>query len=170
MSSQAGNEELVFHQRIRLPYRYTAGQAQRAFLRGLAERRLVGSRCERCAVTLAPARPFCPRCSSRTGELVELAETGVLEGFTRRGTAEQPIAGVPGGAAPPEIQATGDDSARVERVFGMVRLDGADTAMLHLVDAPAESLQVGTRVRARWSEEPGAEITAIEAFVPDEGR
>ena len=64
-------EELVYHQRIKLPYRYTAGEANEAFLRGLADRTVVGSRCEGCNLTLVPARPFCPNCSGRTGDRIE---------------------------------------------------------------------------------------------------
>ncbi len=132
-------EELVFDQQINMPYRYTAGASERAFLGGLAQRRIFGSRAgDR---VLVPARPFAPD-GSRTGELVEVADTGVLEGWTTR---------------------AGEGGART---FGLIRLDGADTALLHLVDADPERLEPGLRVRARWAAEPAAEITAIEAFEP----
>jgi uncharacterized protein len=139
-------EEMIFRQRIRLPYRYTAGRAQRAALEGFAAGVLRGSRCEHCDVVLAPARPFCPRCYGATGSVVELADAGVLEGWTTR---------VRDGAAV---------------TFGMVRLDGADTALLHRVEAPADALATGLRVQARWGEQRSGEITDVEAFVPESGR
>jgi uncharacterized OB-fold protein len=135
-----GYEPMVFHQRIRLPYRYTAGVAQRAALEGLAAGVLRGSRCEQCEVVLAPARPFCPRCSQATGSVVELADSGVLEAWTTR------------------------SSNGSTTTFGMIRPDGADTAMLHVLDVPQERLAQGLRVRARWNADRHGEITDIIAF------
>lgn len=136
-------EPMVFSQRIRLPYRYTAGTAQRAALEGFAGGVVRGSRCAHCDIVLAPARPFCPRCSLATGETVDLADTGTLEGWTTR---------------------TRDGEAVT---FGMIRLDGADTALLHRVDVPEFDLAVGARVRARWNGTREGEITDIEAFEAD---
>lgn len=136
-----GYEPMVFHQRIRLPYRYTAGTAQRAALEGFAAGVLRGSTCEHCDVVLAPARPFCPRCSRATGPVVDLADSGVLEAWTTR------------------------TSGGVATTFGMIRPDGADTAMLHIVDVPEIRLSKGLRVRAKWNAERNGEITDIVAFI-----
>jgi hypothetical protein len=52
--------------------------------------------------------------------------------------------------------------------FALIRLDGADTALLHLVDAGTESaMQTGMRVAPRWRAERVGEIQDIEAFVPE---
>jgi uncharacterized OB-fold protein len=134
------HESMVFSQRIRLPYRYTAGAAQRAALEGVAKGVMRGSRCEQCDIVLAPARPFCPRCSQATGDTVDVAHTGAVEGWTTR--------------------VRGADTV----TFGMVRLDGTDTAMLHRLDLPEAELAVGVRVRARWSGAAEGEITDIDAF------
>ena len=54
--------------------------------------------------------------------------------------------------------------------WALIRLDGADSAMLHAVAAGDESaMQSGMRVRARWREERAGLITDIECFVPDGG-
>jgi len=136
-------EEMTFHQRIRLPYHYAAGPAQHAALEGLAAGVLRGSRCEHCDIVLAPARPFCPRCSGATGVIVDLSNTGVLEGWSTR---------------------TRDGAAVT---FGMIRLDGADTALMHRIEAAPDTLAVGFRVKARWSGERHGEITDVEAFEPE---
>lgn len=135
-------EQMVYSQRIRLPYRYTAGDAHKTFLRGLTDGRILGRRCPDCQLVVVPARPFCPSCSSATAEDVPVEDTGVLLGWT---TCSRE-----GG----------------QTTFGMVKLDGADTAMLHVVDAEPDGLVVGTRVRARWAAERAGEITDIAAFVP----
>ena len=48
---------------------------------------------------------------------------------------------------------------------GRIRLDGADTPLLHAVDAGDESrLSIGARVRPRWAEEPTGGITDLACF------
>jgi uncharacterized OB-fold protein len=49
----------------------------------------------------------------------------------------------------------------------MIRLDGADTPLLHRVDAEPERLRIGMRLAARWSGDRQGEITDVEAFVPE---
>ncbi len=51
--------------------------------------------------------------------------------------------------------------------FALIRLDEADTAMLHAVDAggPA-AMRAGMRVTARWREEREGHIRDIECFEP----
>jgi len=54
--------------------------------------------------------------------------------------------------------------------WALIRLDGADTSLLHVVDAGDESrMRTGMRVRARWRDEPAGHVTDIEAFEPEEG-
>ena len=55
-------------------------------------------------------------------------------------------------------------------VFALVKLDGADTAMLQVIDAPGpDSVRTGDRVRIRWVDEPQGLITDIACFEPVEG-
>ncbi|GIU93451.1 MAG: hypothetical protein KatS3mg011_2357 [Acidimicrobiia bacterium] len=127
---------MIFHQRIKLPYRYTAGEMNTRFLQALAEGAILGARCGSCSMTVVPARPFCPGCSSSLHDLVSVADEGVVTSYT--------------------IDAQG-------RVIGLIRLDGADTHFPHILDT--DSPRIGMRVRARWAEDRHPEITAIEAFV-----
>jgi hypothetical protein len=51
--------------------------------------------------------------------------------------------------------------------WALIRLDGADTAMVHVVDAgTSDSMSTGMRVRARWADAPIGSIRDIECFVP----
>lgn len=52
--------------------------------------------------------------------------------------------------------------------WALIKLDGADTPLLHAVDAPEGSLKAGDRVRAHWVDEPVGAITDIAYFVPGE--
>lgn len=52
--------------------------------------------------------------------------------------------------------------------WALVRLDGADTALVHAVDAgSAEAISTGMRVRARWASERSGSILDIECFEPE---
>lgn len=51
--------------------------------------------------------------------------------------------------------------------FALIRPDGADTALLHVVDCgTADAMRVGMRVAPRWRAERTGNITDIEAWVP----
>src|SRR5262245_31843155 len=51
--------------------------------------------------------------------------------------------------------------------FALIRPDGADTALLHVVDCQsADAIRIGLRVAPRWKDERTGNITDIEAFVP----
>ncbi len=62
------------------------------------------------------------------------------------------------------------DGQPLDRPFGwaLIRLDGADTAMLHAVDAgSADEMRTGMRVRPRWSGRHGTGITDVACFEPE---
>lgn len=132
-------EPLTYPQQISIPYTYTAGPVERAFLRALARRQVLGSRWGE--EVLVPPRPHGPD-GTPTGDLVEVGPEGEVTGWTTVVRDGRPV------------------------TYGLIRLDGATTAMLHLLDVPEDDLAMGLRVAPRWSPEPATEITAIEAFVP----
>jgi uncharacterized OB-fold protein len=54
--------------------------------------------------------------------------------------------------------------------FALVKLDGADTELLHVLDAGDEgSVSTGMRVVPKWRSETIGAIGDIESFVPEEG-
>ena len=53
--------------------------------------------------------------------------------------------------------------------YALIQLDGADTPLLHAVDAGKEgAMKTGMRVRARWAESRAGAITDIVCFEPAE--
>jgi uncharacterized protein len=51
--------------------------------------------------------------------------------------------------------------------WALIRLDGADTAMLHAVDAGSPAaMHTGMRVRPRWADHPAGHIRDIACFEP----
>lgn len=131
---------MIREERIRIPFQYAAGEVGSRFLVALRdEERILASRCEQCATTACPARSICPRCGARTGDLVEVGPRGRLAGFTRMATGE---------------------------AFGLVRLDGADTSILHRLLAGTGEVAIGDSVRARFARERAASFLDIDGFEP----
>ena len=129
---------------VRLHYMHTASPGETAYLRGLAEHRLLGQRCGVCGQVYVPPRGTCPADGVPTSEEVELPESGTVTTFCIVNV------GYPGQKVTPPY------------VAAAVLLDGADIAFQHLVLGcdPAE-VRMGMRVRAVWGE-PGG----ISHFTP----
>lgn len=99
------SECMIKAEAIRLPFNYAGGAVGSEYLAGLADGRLLASRCDPCERVLSPARSLCPFCGHQTAApLVEVGPGGVVESWTTMPDAT---------------------------TFVLVRLDGADTAMLH---------------------------------------
>jgi uncharacterized protein len=118
---------------VRLRYLHTASPAESAYLRGLAEGRLLGQRCPACGQVYIPSRGTCPADGVPTVTEVELPDTGTITTFSVVNV------GYPGQQVTPPY------------VAAAVLLDGADIAFQHLILGcdPAD-VHMGMRVRAVW--------------------
>ena len=135
---------------IEYPFSRTTGPVIGAFLTGLRERVVIGIRGADGRV-LVPPQEYDPVTSESLDELVEVGQAGVVT--TWAWTEPRPY-------------------QPLDRPFAwaLVRLDGADTAMLHAVDAGREdAMATGMRVRIRWRDEREGQITDIACFEPDDG-
>ncbi len=134
-------KDVILHEgRIPLRHRYTPGVAGQAFFIALKERgELLASRCGSCGITYCPARLFCERCFAGPLEAdVAVGPGGTVESFT--------------------VGHVGVEGEPMEEpiVLALVRLDGADTVLVHrLLDA--DEVSIGARVEAVL--EPQAERT-----------
>lgn len=132
------------------PYSRTVGPTMTRFLSGLAQRRIEGTRSADGRVHVPPLEHD-PGTGEPLTEWVSVGDAGVVETWSWQAEplADQPL-----------------DHAFA---WALVRLDGADTAMLHAVDAASPALMAsGMRVRARWSTDPLAAVTGLACFEPAE--
>ncbi|ANS62799.1 hypothetical protein SLINC_0575 [Streptomyces lincolnensis] len=136
---------------VEFPFTRSLGPVQSAFLTGLRERAVLGVRTAD-GRTLVPPVEYDPVTAEEIRDLVHVGVTGTVTTWAwnhapRRGQPlDTPFAWV------------------------LVRLDGADTALLHALDAPGpEAVHTGMRVRVRWAEERSGAITDIACFEPDDG-
>ncbi|MGZ8734240.1 MAG: Zn-ribbon domain-containing OB-fold protein [Acidimicrobiia bacterium] len=151
-------EVLVEHHVLEYPGGYTrsTGPVIGRFLTGLRDGRFEGVRGTDGKV-LVPPTEYDPYTASALSEFVEVGPAGVVTAWTW--VAEPRVGKQP-----------------LDRPFawGLIRLDGADTAMLHAVDVSGlgavggpDAMSVGLRVQPRWRAERTGSILDIEAFVPE---
>ena len=136
---------------LEYPFRRTVGRVQSAFLTGLREQLVLGIR-TRDGRVLCPPVEYDPVTSDELDELVELGTSGTV---TTWSWEPAPRTGQP-----------------LDRPFAwaLVRMDGADTGLLHAVDAGTpEAMATGMRVRIRWADERTGAIGDIACFEPEEG-
>jgi hypothetical protein len=129
-------------------YKRSLGPVLSRFFTALREKQILGVRRADGSV-MVPPKEYDPETSEALSELVPVADTGVVTtwAWVQKPRAQQPL-GKP-------------------FAYALIRLDGADTKLLHVVDAGRESaMKTGMRVRARWVEQPAGAITDIQAFVP----
>jgi len=131
-------------------YTYTMPPHHERFFKTLKETgRFSGARCEKCNTTFVPPVAFCEKCFVRVGKAVDVADAGTLLAFTvaREG---------PGGERLP-----------APVVYGIVKLRGASTVILHKVLADPKRLKAGMKVRAQLkpANRRRGSITDIEGFV-----
>ncbi|MCU0270895.1 MAG: OB-fold domain-containing protein [Acidimicrobiales bacterium] len=151
---------------IEYPFRRTTGPVIGAFFTALREGFVVGVRGSDGRVIVPPAE-YDPVTAEELTEIVEVGDAGEVVSWA--------------------WVAESLDGHPFDRpfAFALVKLDGADTPMLHAVDvAAAEQMRTGMRVAARWRPaRPGADdevaegvryreghIADIECFVPEGDR
>ncbi len=140
-------EPKVLEGEINIPYKWTTGPAAGKFLTTLRdERKIIGLKCSSCGRVSVPPEEICGKCRKRNSEFVDISDEGELVSFTE---VRVPVFWQP--AEPPFV-------------IGFIKLDGADTLLIHRILASASSLKKGLRVKARWKEEREGHILDIEGF------
>ena len=131
-------------------YRRSVGPVIGRFLTALREGRMEGVRTLSGKVLVPPAE-YDPETGQAVGEAVEVGQAGVVVtwAWVSSPRRNQPLA--------------------KPFAWALVKLDGADTAMLHAVDAPREEMKTGMRVKVRWrpERERAGEIQDIACFEPE---
>ncbi|WP_424215188.1 Zn-ribbon domain-containing OB-fold protein [Streptomyces sp. BI20] len=135
---------------VSFPFTRSLGPVQSAFLTGLRERVVLGVRTTAGEILVPPVE-YDPVTADELRELVEVEPTGTV---TTWAWNPDPRPGQP---------------LTEPFAWVLVRLDGADTALLHALAAPGpEAVTTGMRVRIRWAAEPTGAITDIACFEPHE--
>lgn len=135
---------------LEFPYTRSTGPVVGRYLAGLKEQRVLGSRLPDGRV-IVPAQEYDPWTSRTLGpeDLVEVATEGEVTTWSWNPVPR--------------------DGQPLDRPFAwaLVRLDGADTPLLHAVDvADPSQMSIGMRVRARWSQHRRGHVHDLACFEP----
>ncbi|MFD3538152.1 Zn-ribbon domain-containing OB-fold protein [Streptomyces sp. NPDC058662] len=133
---------------VEFPFTRSLGPVQSAFLSGLRDRVVLGVKTSDGRVMVPPVE-YDPVTAEEIRDLVQVGATGTVTTWAWNGhpRPQQPL--------------------DTPFAWVLVRLDGADTALLHVLDAPGpDAVRTGMRVRVRWTGEPSGAITDIACFEP----
>jgi uncharacterized OB-fold protein len=143
------SDKLTASHVVEFNYTRTVGPVTGRFLTALRDGRIEGVRTQAGKVLVPPMEYDPETAAAVTDDFVEVGPAGTVTtwAWVRRPRSQQPL----------------------DRPFAwaLIQLDGADTAMLHAVDAgDPGAMQTGMRVVPRWRGERRGMVTDIECFVP----
>jgi uncharacterized protein len=135
--------------KLEFPYSRTLGPVVGAFLAGLRDGRLLGIKAKDGRV-LVPPVGYDPETGEHLGtDMIEVGPGGTVRAWTW--VAE------PSGKHPLDKPFA----------FALVQPDGADTTMVHAVDAGSpDKMSTGMKVTPRYRKEPHGLVTDLEAWEP----
>ena len=144
-------EPLIEHHVLEYPGGYTrsVGTAISRYLTGLRAGKIIGVRIGDGRVMVPPTE-YDPETGGALDEYVEVGPAGTVVSWT---WVSEPRA----------------DKHHLTKpfAFALVRPDGADVPMVHVVDvASADEMSVGMRVMPRWAPERVGYVTDLNAWVP----
>ena len=143
-------EELVYHGRIKVPYTWSVGEYGSRFFHELMEKRKIwATKCLACGKVFLPPRKTCPDCFIRIREWIEVGPKGNVVTFTivRYSAQQHPVP--------------------TPFAIGIIKLEGADTAMVHLIGGvEIDEICSGMRVEPVFSEEKRGNLLDIAYFKP----
>lgn len=141
-------EALTAPHQLSYTYKRSLGPVLSQFFTALREKKILGIR-RSDGTVMVPPKEYDPDTAASLSEMVEVADAGVVKSWAwvNQPRKQQPL----------------------DRPFAyaLVQLDGADTPMLHVVDAGREdAMKTGMRVKARWADAPEGRIEDL-TFVPE---
>lgn len=152
MSTITNSIAPTIHQKIQIPYNYSAGPAMTVFLRGLQQKIIHASLCSGCGRRSVPPLSFCGRCWTPIEKYVPVEQQGTVQSFVY----------------PPKLPSELSGKFDASVAYAMIRLEGCDTNLVHLVKvADPGALRIGARVKPVWSDKRTANILDIAYFTVD---
>jgi uncharacterized OB-fold protein len=152
-ATAAQREPLSAPHVLECEYKRSLGSVLGRFFTGLRDHRIEGVRTRQGRILVPPAEYDPLTGESTTGDFVEVGPAGVVTSWA---WVSQPRSKHP---------------LTRPFAFALIQLDGADTALLHAVDAGDSSrMRTGMRVTVSWAEETTGRILDIACFVPEEAQ
>lgn len=138
---------MILEGNITIPYKWTTGAAIGRFLGELRDNaKIFGARCDACGKVYVPPPDVCGECFKPLSDWVELSGEGtvIAASIVEHGMPWSPLP--------------------VPYTLALIKLDGADTNMIHLASA---NVAPGVRVRAVFKQVRDGSILDIDRFMPN---
>ena len=134
MKAPTSVEPMSQRMTVKFPYKRSTGEVTGRFLAGLKEQKKIWGRRVSGQGVVVPPNSYSEIDAKAGGDWVEVKDEGVV---TAVGVVQKPVA----------------DLHPSDRPFAyvLVKLDGADTALAHIVRERIGELKVGSRVKAVWA-------------------
>lgn len=134
-----------------LCFKHQYGEHYRKFYAELRDnRKIFGMRCNKCSSVLLPPRPYCGFCHAPLKQWVELSDRGIVDTYSS------------------VHKAFLNQIAELPRLYAMVKLDGCDVPIFHLLgETEYENAEIGMRVAAVWEESRKGTLRDIRYFKPE---
>jgi len=129
-------------------YTRTTGPVIGAFLTGLRNKQIKGIKMSNGKI-MCPPLEYDPQTADELTQIVDLKDSGVVKQWS---WVSQPR-----------------EKHHLKKPFAwaLIQIDGADTTLLHMVDAGSEkNMKTGMKVKAKWAEQTRGFMTDINCFIP----
>ena len=127
---------------------WSVGVYLERFYQDLEKKKFTGITCPKCKKVYLPPRKFCAECGSETKKFTPVKKTGKLVNYT---TAFQNVNG---------------GRREAPLIIGLVKLDGADTAIYGEVRPNGVGIKTGMKVKAVFADKPGNTVESLSHFEP----
>ncbi|MEW6269201.1 MAG: OB-fold domain-containing protein [Thermodesulfobacteriota bacterium] len=134
MKAPTSVEPMSQRMTVQFPYKHSTGEVTGRFLAGLKEQKRIWGRRVSGQGVVVPPNSYSEVDAKAGGEWVEVKDEGTV---TAIAVVTKPI---------PDLHHEQQPFA-----FVLVKLDGADTAMAHVVRDRIDDVRVGSRVKAVWA-------------------
>ena len=136
-------------------FRWSVGFQMERFIKSLANKKILASKCPKCGYTYVPPRSRCGKCCTKLEEanLIELSGKGNLVGYT---------------TAYVELDGSGNfRDLDKPKVIGAIKLEGADsTIFMPIEEVDPKDVKEGMKVEVKWRDETKGQLADIEHFRP----
>ena len=136
-------------------FSWSTGFLMEKFIKELANKKILASKCPGCGYTYVPPRARCGKCYAKIEEkhLITLSGKGTLESYT---TAHVKLDG----------QGNLTDLEKPE-IIGAIKLEQADsTIFMPLEGIKPRDMTEGLKVKVEWRDKTKGELSDIKCFKP----